>query len=285
MPRYLSTQTSSIPYATRVLTNASTATILTPANTRLTFTTTQLNQIPDKLLIFVRKSKSSQLISDCDFALAIRQISINFNNQSGILASATQDQLYRYSVEAGSNQSWEEFRGYSTVASASGQGKQIATSGSYLMLDMGRHVQITEDYYAAGSLGNFNLQFSIEVSNYAEAPIDNPAPPNANMPIEMVLITLNSGLFVCEKGQSATYTGILTKDDVLSASSQTPHSTGDVERLVGGGLLDKLGSVASMVAPSLREMVKSDPRGKEVLKAVCGSGRGGRKSAMDDRLY
>jgi hypothetical protein len=283
MPRYLSTQTASIAYATRnTATSASTATILQPANTRLTFTTTQLNQIPDKLLIFVRKAKSSQLISDCDFALAIRQISINFNNQSGILASATQDQLYRYSVEAGSNQSWEEFRGYSTVASATGQGKQIATAGSYLMLDMGRHVQITEDYYAAGSLGNFNLQFSLEVSNYTEAPIGAAAP----MPIEMVLITLNSGLFVCEKGQSATYTGILTKDDVLSASSQAPHSSGDVERLVGGGLLDSLGSVASMVAPSLREMVKSDPRGKEVMKAVCGSGRpSGRRSAMDDRLY
>lgn len=290
MPRYLSTQTSSIPFATRTNTNASTATILRPANARLTFTTTQLNQIPDKLLIFVRKSKSSQLISDCDFALAIRQISLNFNNQSGILASATQDQLYRYSVEAGSNQSWEEFRGYSTSASATGQGKQIATSGSYLMLDMGRHVQITEDYYAAGSLGNFNLQFSIEVSNYSEAPIGQVG----DMPIEMVLITLNSGLFVCEKGQSATYTGILTKDDVLSASSQAPHSTGDVERLVGGGLLDKLGSVASMVAPSLIKegkaaLAASDhpyaKMGDKALKLICGSGRGGRKSAMDDRLY
>jgi len=290
MPRYLSTQTSSIPFATRTNTNASTATILRPANARLTFTTTQLNQIPDKLLIFVRKAKSSQLISDCDFALAIRQISLNFNNQSGILASATQDQLYRYSVEAGSNQSWEEFRGYSTSASATGQGKQIATSGSYLMLDMGRHVQITEDYYAAGSLGNFNLQFSIEVSNYSEAPIGQVG----DMPIEMVLITLNSGLFVCEKGQSATYTGILTKDDVLSASSQAPHSTGDVERLVGGGLLDKLGSVASMVAPSLIKegkaaLAASDhPYAKtadKALKMICGSGRGGRKSAMDDRLY
>lgn len=291
MPRYLSTQTSTIPFATRVNTTASTATILNPANARLTFTTTQLNQIPDKLLIFVRKAKASQLISDCDFALAIRSISINFNNQSGILASATQDQLFRYSVEAGSNQSWEEFRGYATVASATGQGKQIATSGSYLMLDMGRHVQITEDYYSSGSLGNFNLQFSIEVSNYSEAPIQQVG----DMPIEMVLITLNSGLFVCEKGQSATYTGILTKDDVLSASQQAPHSTGDVERLVGGGLLDKLGSVASAVAPALirtgKEALASSEHpyakmGDKALKMICGSARtGGRKSAMEDRLY
>ena len=153
------------------------------------------------------------------------------------------------------------------------------------MLDMGRHIQITEDYYAAGSLGNFNLQFTLDVSNYTEVPFNQVVA--APMPIEMVLITLNSGLFVCEKGQSATYTGILTKDDVLSASQQTPHSSGDVERMVGGGLLDKLGSMASMVAPSLlKEGAKFIP--SEIKSAICGSGVGsvGRgRRGVDDRLH
>jgi hypothetical protein len=280
MPRYLSTSTASIPYATRVATNASSLSIIVPAVTRLTFTTTQLNQIPDKLLIFVRKSKASQLLSDCDSALAITGCSFNFNNQSGILASATQDQLYRFSVEAGSNQSWEEFRGFANIANTTtGQGKQIATSGSYLFLDMGRHLQITEDYYAAGSLGNFNLQFTLNVENYIPAPLASVAA----MPIEMVLITLNSGLFVCEKGQSATYTGILTKDDVLSASAQQPHSNSDVERMVGGGLLDSLGPYASSVAASVKPQACT--AAKAGLKSLCGDGIGrGRGRGVDDRL-
>jgi len=296
MPRYLSTSTPNIAYATRGA-GAAAQTII-PATARLTFTTTQLNQIPDKLLIFVRKAKSAQLLSDTDSALAIRQVSFNFNNQSGILASATQDQLYRYSVEAGSNQSWEEFRGFAIQAvAATGSGKQIPTSGSYLFLDMGKHLQITEDYYAPGSLGNFNLQFTLDVENYIPAP-NAVAPIAGGMPIEMVLITLNSGLFVCEKGQSATYTGILTKDDVLSASAQTPHSSGDVERLVGGGLLDKLGSFASAVAPGMLKVGRdaldgSDNKyaqmGSKALKAICGNGVGrgvgrGRGGAMEDRL-
>lgn len=280
MPRYLSTSTASIPYATRVNTTAASSSIIVPATTRLTFTTTQLNQIPDKLLIFVRKSKASQLIADTDSALAITGCSFNFNNQSGILASATQDQLYRFSVEAGSNQSWEEFRGFANVANAAtGGGKQIATSGSYLFLDMGRHLQITEDYYAPGSLGNFNLQFTLNVENYIPAPLASAVA----MPIEMVLITLNSGLFVCEKGQSATYTGILTKDDVLSASSQQPHSNSDVERMVGGGLLDSLGSFASAVAPMLlKQGAQLLP--PEIKRAVCGSGIGRGRRGVDDRL-
>lgn len=295
MPRYLSTTTASIPYATRNPATAATAAGIIPATTRLTFTTTQLNQIPDKLLIFVRKSKASQLISDTDSALAITGVSFNFNNQSGILASATQDQLYRYSVEAGSNQSWEEFKGFALSALAPiGSARQISTSGSYLFLDMGKHLQITEDYYAPGSLGNFNLQFTLDVANFIPAPLASVAA----MPIEMVLITLNSGLFVCEKGQSATYTGILTKDDVLSASAQTPHSSGDVERLVGGGLLDKLGSFASAVAPTAIKMGREAldgstnqyaQMGSKALKMLCGNGVGrgvgrGRGGAMEDRL-
>ena len=295
MPRYLSTTTPFIPYALRGAGAASQ--IIIPATTRLTFTTTQLNQIPDKLLIFVRKAKSAQLLSDTDSALAITRCSFNFNNQSGILASATQDQLYRFSVEAGSNQSWEEFRGFAIQGeAATGSGKQIPTSGSYLFLDMGKHLQITEDYYAPGSLGNFNLQFTLDVENYL--PVPNALVPTVGgMPIEMVLITLNSGLFVCEKGQSATYTGILTKDDVLSASAQTPHSSGDVERLVGGGLLDKLGSFASAVAPSLLKtgvgaLQGSDNQyakmGSKALGMLCdarGKGIGrGRGGAMEDRL-
>ena len=298
MPRYLSTSTAAIAYATRNNATAATATGIIPSTARLTFTTTQLNQIPDKLLIFVRKAKASQLISDTDSALAIRSCSFNFNNQSGILASATQDQLYRYSVEAGSNQSWEEFRGFALQSNpATGLSRQIPTAGSYLYLDMGRHIQITEDYYAPGSLGNFNLQFTLDVENYIPSPLQPLAA--GTMPIEMVLITLNSGLFVCEKGQSATYTGILTKDDVLSASAQSPHSSGDVERLVGGGLLDKLGSFASAVAPGLvktgRDMLdKSDnpiaQMGSKALKVICGNGVGrgvgrGRGGAMEDRLY
>jgi hypothetical protein len=289
MPRYLSTATSTIGYATR---EANTK--LAPATATIPSTTIQLNQIPDKLLIFVRKAKNSQLVSDGDFALAISRISINFNNQSGILASSTRDQLYRFSVEAGSNQSFHEFRGKAQLANnTTGFGKEVATSGSYLMLDMGRHIQITEDYYASGSLGNFNLQFSIDVENYIEAPTASGGAVATTMPIELVLITLNSGLFVCEKGQSATYTGILTKDDVLSAAQQTPHSTGDVERMVGGGLLDKLGSFASAVAPHALPMVKNLLSGSDNKFAKLGAAglgalgygaTGGRRKAMEDRL-
>jgi len=214
--------------------------------------TIQLNMIPDKILIYVRPTqlaKTNVAQPDgvnpavSDFACAIRSISINFNNQSGILASATQDQLYRYSVESGCNENWNLWQGVANVNAPTGNGQRIPTSGSYLMLEFGRHIQITEDYYAPGSLGNFNLNFTLGLRNQ----VDTVAGAVANeTAYQIVLVCVNSGIFVCEKGSSATYTGILTKEDVLNSSSGETYSRGDVRRLVGGGFFDSLGS---MIAP------------------------------------
>jgi hypothetical protein len=217
---------------------------------QLTTSSLQLNQIPDKLIIQVRNPLATTSWGQPDAFLCIRGISINFNNQSGILASATTQDLYRYSVENGSNQSWYEFSGYANVPdNASGSGRRIPTSGSLLVLEFGKDIQLTEDYYASGSLGNFNLQVNLQVVNQY---------PYAITP-EIVLITMNSGLFVNERGTSSTYTGILTKQDVLEASAQEPMYQSSVKRMVGGGFLDSLKSVAGKVLPHLLK------HGKEAL--------------------
>ena len=210
----------------------------------------QLNQVPDKLIIFFRPSNPT--LFDTNRSLIIKKISINWNNQSGILASATQDQLWRFSVEAGSTQTWEEFSGVMQskggVSNATAQFapggtiqtncflNQLPSVGSYLMLDYAKHINITEDYYAPGSLGNFNLQFNVDVQSNNRLP--NPGQ------MDLVIITVNSGVFVTEKGQSATYTGVLTKDDVLSAASQRPESDADARRVVGGAI--NFGSLAGL---------------------------------------
>jgi len=134
LPRFLSTGLNSIPAG-------STAT--------LTSQSLQLNMIPDRLIICVRKQMSQQTWSDTDSFLKIKGISINFNNQSGILASATADDLYRYSRDAGSNQHWLEFAGRArSVDPSGGNGLNVYTSGSLLILNMGQAVQLTEDFYA-----------------------------------------------------------------------------------------------------------------------------------------
>ena len=234
LPRFITSNLSSIPGWTP------SATSLNPSAVQIKTSSLQLNQIPDKIILQVRNPLSSSAWGQPDAFLAIQQCSINFNNQSGILASATVQDLYRYSVENGSNQSWQEFSGIASVQDpATGCGKKIPMSGSLLILEFGKDIQLTEDYYSPGSLGNFNLQVNLTVANQF---------PYAITP-EIVLITMNSGLFVNERGTSSTYTGILTKQDVLEASAQQPMYQSSVKRLVGGGFLDSLKSVAGAILP------------------------------------
>ena len=212
----------------------------------------QLNQIPDKLIMFVRKSMGSQTSADSDSFLALsgtNPLSINFNNVSGILSSASQYDLYRYSVENGSNQSWYEFSGFANLANnATGVGRKVPTVGAMLVLEFGKDIPLQEDYYAPGSLGAFQLQVNLNCVNQGTASIATQ---------ELVIITMNSGCFVCERGASSTFTGLLTKSDVLEVSAQAPYYQSDAKRMVGGGWLDTLKSVIGRILPVLAPIAKS----------------------------
>jgi hypothetical protein len=72
----------------------------------------QLNGIPDKLIICVRKVVANLGCHQTDSYATIKGISINFNNQAGLLSSMTPEQLFRNSVQSGlANMCWDEFCG------------------------------------------------------------------------------------------------------------------------------------------------------------------------------
>lgn len=236
----------------------------------------QLNQIPDKLIIFVRKTASNQSWGDADVAYPIQDITINFNNNSGILASAKQVDLWQFSRNNGAGGTWNDWKGFGVVpnftsntnfcAPLANGVKSAPLPGSYLVLEFGKDIQLTEDFYAAGSLGNFNLQIKLTCQNnnsYALGPatlVDTELGQN----LDLVLITMNSGVFVCERGTSSTYTGILTKQDVLEASQQDHYTHDDVKRLVGGGIFDMIKSGVSKLASKGKEMAME--HGTKLLK-------------------
>jgi hypothetical protein len=276
-----------VPYyeLPRYITNASINNLPDQSLTSVSTSTLQLNQIPDKLILFVRKPITSQGVSDPDAFLPIDGVSINFNNQSGILSSAKATDLYRYSVENGSNQSWPEFYGNANVVDpATGRGSLVRTSGSMLILEFGKDIQITEDFYASGSLANINLQVRLSVRNNTGALL--------NENVEIVLITMNSGVFICERGTSSQFTGILDKQAVLEASSQVAYSQNEMKRLVGGSFLDTIKSVASKVLPVVKHIANAipDARAQAIGKTLgtfgygAGMSGGAKMSKKDARL-
>ena len=265
-PRYLTTFTNTIGAAAVSPLNE-----LVPTTTVFSSNNIQLNQVPDMLVICARKPMSQQTNRDADCFFPITGISINWNNQSGLLANATQDTLFRMSAKS-TNQTWQEFRGYANKylppagASYDTQLQQVLTSGSILALRFGQDIPIVEEFYAAGSLGSFNLQFNVTLQNYTLAA----------QQVELVLMCVNSGLFITSQGVSSTYTGILTKSDVLAASEMKPVSERHL-RLVGGVESSAVTSVAD-VAPKAQEAIMD---AVSAAKSALGKGQSGVSGGAD----
>lgn len=187
-----------------------------------------LNQVPDTILIFVRKPMSSQTGKDSDSFLTINKVSVNFNNVAGILASASARELWVLSQRAGSSQSWLEFSGKCNKKNANGATQSIATTGSILMLQPAYSFNIP-DFMSASSLGSYNLQFEVNVTNQS----------SENFIPEIVIITITSGYMVTHQGVSQSFSGVLNREMVLASKegASVPRiSSSDYERLVGGSL-------------------------------------------------
>jgi len=235
-PRYITNVSGTIPGATT--NNDGSAYSLVPGQfPTIESNSISLNQIPDKIIIFVRKRLANQDAEDADCFFPIKRLRVNFNNKAGLLTSATRWDLWRMSVESGSNQTWAEFSGSAVRRVANQPLNEIATCGSVLALSMGKHIEL-DDVFAPGSIGQFQLQFSVEIENFdSTAYADN---------TELVLITMNTGVFVLERGTSQTYTAILSRSDVLSASSLPGYKSSDVKRLVGGAMEDGYKSLVGL---------------------------------------
>jgi hypothetical protein len=254
-PRYISSGTSQQPLAIG-------------ASATLTSQNIQLNQLPDYFFIVVRPAMSSQTITNSASFLTINSISINLNNVSGILASATQEDLWKMSIANHSTQSWLEFSGLSSnsnsASNISGLGDVVGTTGSILVLSPALNLSLS-NMLSNSSIGQFNFQFSVNVTNNLGIDLNgttNPLP-------EILVVTANSGMFVTSMGSSSIFTGLLTKQLVLDASekqSEDPIQSSMMSRLVGG----KMGN---MPTSAMKNLI-----GKNGMRRVGGAFSGGADS-------
>ncbi|CAN0389690.1 unnamed protein product, partial [Ectocarpus fasciculatus] len=164
----------------------------------------QLNQIPTKIYVVARKRLATQGPTDSNTFWPISQVSVNFNNKSGILAGASPHDLYKMSVRNGSKQHWYEFGGRA-VGSSEGVAKYGA--GSILVIDPSKDLCLP-DYLTNGSIGSYSFSMNLTVKNtHAVA-----------LPPEIMIVCQYDGIFVTEAGISSKQTGLLTKDLVVSSS-------------------------------------------------------------------
>ena len=220
----------------------------------------QINQIPDLFLVALRKPMNTQTPFDPTLFLPIKSVSVNFNNASGLLSGATQQQLYNMSSANGVQQSWQEWSGKSSYFTPTIGTTALTTAtldtvmsklnaGSVLAINPSRDLSLPS-YLSNGSLGQFNLQLDVTAVNYSSSDITP----------ELVIICCNSGLLSTISGSSAVYTGLLSKALVLDVAQGAGVSGMTNGRMIGGGMSAGLvGAIGR--SPIVSSAVSSSGRG------------------------
>ena len=77
-----------------------------------------------------------------------------------------------------------------------------------------------------------------------------------------LIMSMNSGVFVNERGTSWTFLSLLTKQDALGSLQQQPYANYEIRRMVGGGFLDNIRSAMGWVQsklPGVRGVLEHAP--------------------------
>ena len=284
----------------RYITNYSGQSIAPLAVAQIQSQTITLPQIPDLLIIYVKNGLSTTNYGDSYLPLASRYfggvanpLSVNFDNFSGLLSSQTTEQLYAMSIKNGLDMDWSTFSGgayvgqaqvptgvaNTAVATSTGTtavtlggsvpsfsavaslGKGIVpTVGSILVLKPSQDITL-QTGQAPSLVGNFTLQFNIQVYNNSGVTITNP---------QLFVITANSGFFESIRGSSRIIKGVLSEQDIIGAPLAPTATTQELHRYVGGGgIFSSIGSVISKVVsnPAVRDalMTVGKEAGQQLL--------------------
>ena len=235
-----------------------------------------LNQVPDSILICVRPVLANRGCQVADSWLPISSVNIMFSNTPGILSNCTSPyQLWQMSKDNGVNQTWNEFKGYaleqttlntviagtatgsaggayvansvyplvatsSTVVSTDATApKFVATTGSLLLLKFGQDINLTSDFLSPGVIGQFSIQATVNVWDNTKFATGGATTPLNNYELSMTMV--NSGFIVNSLGSSSSYLGLVSKSQVLEASSgQSVVSSSSLSRLYGAGAMHAL---------------------------------------------
>ena len=237
--RYPTTQTFSPPLAAN-------------ASTTINSQNIQLQSIPRRLYIFARKA--NRTVTDPDTFLSIENISVNWNNNSGLLSSAQKEDLYQISVANGCDMSWSQWSG-GPVYNAT-LGSQVGTVGSVLALESGRDICLNPDE-CPGQLGTYQLQMSVGVKNANQT--------DALADVTLFVIVVSEGSFTIIDNNAISQIGIVTKKDVIESKNAPLIHYQDVQHIYGGNFFSGLKNFASRIWDGIK---KALPMVKKALPYV-----------------
>lgn len=221
------------------------------ASTALNTQNIQLNSIPLRIYLCARKQKSDRLYTHADTYFRINSVSVNWDNNSGLLASASLQDLFRMSKRNGLNYSFPQYQGI--THNWAGTNEVFGLIGSVLCICPGIDIALHPDQ-APGQLGTFQLQIDTNVTNVNQTDTITP---------ELMIIIIEEGTWTIMQNQCISQIGVISKADVV-ASDMRPHvDFNDISDAYGGnfwsglksfgeGVLKGIQKVAQIAAPIIK---------------------------------
>jgi hypothetical protein len=185
----------------------------------------QLNSIPRRIYVFARQQNSDQTYNSADFFARIVNISVNWNNNSGLLSSATEQDLWRLARKNGVSLSWPQWTQY---------------VGSVLPLEMGTDIGLGT-LESAGLLGTFQLQMTVTLGNIH---------PTDTINFSLYVMTISEGAFTITQNRSIKQVGVISRQDVLDAGNAPAVN---YQQLAGGDFFSGLKSVIGTIAEGVQK--------------------------------
>jgi len=196
----------------RYLTQSSNAPVFAPNTTNtITLQNIQINQVPSLVCLNVSVPQSSKNWGYSDFFLKVNNLSITFNNQSGLLASADITQIFELAQQSGSTQSFYSFNG-SAVAIQNGQPVLVPSLGSLIVINPAFALSLPP-LLSNSSIAQLNLQITLNCTNQF---------PFSIQP-EATIMCVNSGYAISELGSTSFFTAVLDREMVLQTKASDEH--------------------------------------------------------------
>jgi hypothetical protein len=178
----------------------------------------QLNNIPSRLYIYVQRSQGEITRGTPDSFFNITNVSIQWNSRSGILATATPQDLYLMSVKNGLQMSWAQWSQY---------------CGSVLCIDVARDLGL-DSLQAPGVNQDNQLRVQITYENIL----------SVNVAPVLYVTAITPGIFQYISGNFYQQLGVLSSQNVLNAKVDNSGLTAlyHEDTHFGSGFLSKLGN-------------------------------------------
>jgi hypothetical protein len=201
------------------------------ASTTLNSNNIQLNSIPRRILILARQRNSDQTFTSTDSYFGIRSISVNWNNNSGLLSAASTQDLYEISVKNGYEGSLTQWSGGPVSRFLGGAAPVYhGTSGSVLCLEMGTDIGLGPGE-CPGMLGTYQLQLRVDAVNVNTVDAITPT---------LYVIVISEGTLTIANNTTTAQIGVVTPQDDITARHMPMIDYNSIREAYGGNFLSGL---------------------------------------------